>query len=283
MQRLYRVFIPLVLFLAAEGGVHVRAQGAADRVAPLFFGPNALPVPQMLDGRVSTGLYLELAGDVHKGFYGDMTETVSARVSIPLFTPRVNLSVWMPVLEFFQYTPEALEHFRPRVERLRGYEVGNVYVSADIHLFKEKRIMPDVAVRAVIITASGDGDECSRNYDAPGYFFDVSAGKSFRLGDGFFRSVRVAASGGFLCWQIAQTAQNDAWMYGVSAALSTSIMELSCAWQGYSGWKHDGDRPMVVRACLAFPVKGFRPLLGYEYGLRDYPYHHFRAGLGYTF
>ena len=161
--------------------------------------------------------------------------------------------------------------------------MGNVYVSVDIHVFRERRIMPDISVRAAIITASGDGDEYARYYDAPGYFFDASVGKSFRLGEGFFRSVRVAASGGFLCWQVTQTGQNDAVMYGLMASLSTSVADLSCAWQGYTGWIGNGDRPMVLKASLSFPVKGFRPLLAYEYGLRDWPFHHFRIGLGYTF
>ena len=196
---------------------------------------------------------------------------------------RVNLSVWMPVVEFYQYTPRALEHFQPREYTERGHQVGNVYISVDIHVFRERRIMPDISVRAAIITASGDGDEYARYYDAPGYFFDASVGKSFRLGEGFFRSVRVAASGGFLCWQVTQTGQNDAVMYGLMASLSTSVADLSCAWQGYTGWIGNGDRPMVLKASLSFPVKGFRPLLAYEYGLRDWPFHHFRIGLGYTF
>ena len=281
MRRCAAIF--LLMWLCAAPTLTAQPWWEGNRVSPLYFGPNALPVPDMLDGRVAPRLYAELAGDIHKGFYGDMTETVSAKVNIPLFTSRVNLSVWMPVVEFYQYTPRALEHFQPREYTERGHQVGNVYVSVDIHVFRERRIMPDISVRAAIITASGDGDEYARYYDAPGYFFDASVGKSFRLGEGFFRSVRVAASGGFLCWQVTQTGQNDAVMYGLMASLSTSVAELSCAWQGYTGWIGNGDRPMVLKASLSFPVKGFRPLLAYEYGLRDWPFHHFRIGLGYTF
>lgn len=277
------IYVLLLLLWCSVTCSHARNWWDGNRVSPLYFGPNSLPVPDMLDGRVSPKLYAELAGDLHVGFYGDMTETVSAKVNIPLFTPRVNLTVWMPVIEFYQYTPEALAHFQPREYTESGHQVVNVYVSVDIHVFKERRIMPDISVRAAIITASGDGDEYSRYFDAPGYFFDASVGKSFRLGEGFFRSVRVAASAGFLCWQVTQTTQNDAVMYGAMATLSTSVAELTCAWQGYSGWIGNGDRPMVLKAVLAFPVKGFRPLLAYEYGLRDWPFHHFRIGLGYTF
>ena len=210
------------------------------RVSPLYFGPNALPVPDILDGRVSEKLYLELDYDWFSGHYGDMTHTLSAKVRVPLFTPRVNLSVWMPVVEGYRYTPEALEHFRPLVRRARGTQVGNVYVSTDIQVFRERRIMPGITVRAAVITASGDGDEYSRYFDAPGYFFDASVGKSLELGHPFF-------------------------------------------WQGYNGWMGDGDRPMVIQASLTFKAGGFRPVIAYEYGLRDWPYSHLRIGLAYEF
>lgn len=253
------------------------------RVSPLYFGPNALPVPDILDGRVSEKLYLELDYDWFAGHYGDMTHTLSAKVRVPLFTPRVNLSVWMPVVEGYRYTPEALEHFRPLVYRERGTQVGNVYVSTDIQVFRERRIMPGITVRAAVITASGDGDEYSRYFDAPGYFFDASVGKSLELGHPFFHYVRVAAGAGFLCWQVTSVTQNDAWMYGLSAALSTSLADARLAWQGYNGWMGDGDRPMVIQASLTFKAGGFRPVIAYEYGLRDWPYSHLRIGLAYEF
>lgn len=73
-------------------------------------------------------------------------------------------------------------------------------------------------------------------------------------------------------------------MYGVSAAVSTRLFDLSCAWQGYSGWIGNGDRPMVIKTDLSFKAGShFRPLLAYEYGLRDWPWHHFRIGVEYVF
>ena len=119
MRRCAAIF--LLMWLCAAPTLTAQPWWEGNRVSPLCFGPNALPVPDMLDGRVAPRLYAELAGDIHKGFYGDMTETVSAKVNIPLFTPRVNLSVWMPVVEFYQYTPRALEHFQPREYTERGH------------------------------------------------------------------------------------------------------------------------------------------------------------------
>ena len=69
-------------------------------IAPAYFGPNAFPVPDMLDGRVQKQLRVEIAGDGYFGFQGDKTADAFARVYVPLFTDRVNLTIWMPVMKW---------------------------------------------------------------------------------------------------------------------------------------------------------------------------------------
>ncbi|MFI3297938.1 MAG: hypothetical protein R3Y59_10015, partial [bacterium] len=44
------------------------------KIAPLYFGPSALPIPDMLDGRTSGDFSLELAYDYYDGHMGDMTQ-----------------------------------------------------------------------------------------------------------------------------------------------------------------------------------------------------------------
>ena len=90
-------------------------------------------------------------------------------------------------------------------------------------------------------------------------------------------------NGGFLCWQTSQTVQNDAWMYGLMAKLKTSVFDLACTWQGYNGWQKNGDMPMTVKVDIRYNRGCFCPLFQFEHGLRDYPYNHFRLGLGYAF
>lgn len=280
------IFKFMTAFALAAFPVHCTfsaAQNLEGHVSPLYFGPNALPVPDMIEGKVSPELYTEITSDFHKGFRGDRTWTISAKVNIPLFSPRVNLSLWMPVTEFYSHTPESLSWQNPLEPQMKGCEAGNVYISTDIQILRESTIKPDFAIRAALITASGN-DEHARYFDAPGYFFDGSISKSASLSkEGFFKEIRLTASGGFLCWQTEKGGQNDAYMYGVKATLSTQIFNISATWQGYSGWQGNGDCPMVVRADAVFKAGNFRPLLRYEYGVRDFPYHGFRFGLGYVF
>ena len=77
--------------------------------------------------------------------------------------------------------------------------------------------------------------------------------------------------------------QNDAYMHGLKIRLDTRIADLSAAWQGYTGWQDNGDRPMVFRTEAVFNAGRLHPLLAFEHGIRDYPFNRFRIGLGYTF
>lgn len=273
-----KIFISIVLLLYS-----FIAFSQEYNFSPLYFGPNALPVTDMLDGTTSEKIYAEVAYDYFKGFYGDRTNTFFAKLNLPLFTPRVNLSVWMPVIEFYKNTESSFAHQQPLKRQNRGKEVGNVYVSTDIHVFKQRRITPDVTLRIGLITASGDGEQCSRFFDAPGYFFDTSIAKSIPVKNGFVNDLRFVLNLGFLCWQVATSSQNDAYMYGLKGILNTKAFNFSVSYQGYSGWIGNGDKPMVIKTDLVGKYKGFRPILAYEYGLRDFPYNHLRVGLGYVF
>ena len=151
------------------------------KVAPAYFGPNAFPVPDMLDGRVSSELSAELRYDsffctMTDNLTDDVTQDVSVKLTIPLFTPRANLVIWMPVVEHFRTTPEvcALRRLSPGAP-LSGMDSGDVYVSTDISLMEQEQSGYDIAIRAALKTASGNSFSTARVYDAPGYFFDLSA------------------------------------------------------------------------------------------------------------
>lgn len=276
-------YLAFCFFTAILGFTGQPARSKNENISPLYFGPNALPVPEMTDGTVFGQPYLEGAIDLHTGFFGDVTRTLFVKTKLPLFSSRINLSVWMPVIEFYTNTPASLDWQKPGKPSIKGYEFGNVYVSTDIHLLQEDTFKPDIAFRAAVITASGGGRIYARNFDLPGYFFDATVSKSIRFGQGFFRDLRLAFNGGFLCWQTDSRTQNDAYMYGIMGSLSTRIADIALAWQGYTGWQKNGDRPMVIRLNLTFRAGRLRPVLGYEYGIRDYPFSRFRAGIGYLF
>ena len=242
-------------------------------IAPAFFGPNAFPVPDMLDGLTQSELHLELAGEGYFGYDGSRTGDIFARVHVPLFTRWANISLWMPVYGWYnQYDG-------------RGSGAGDVYISADIQILHNEwfktpnaKYIPQMTLRAALKTASGEQMERRRHYDCPGYFFDLSMGQSIPMKH---VTLRLAGSAGFLCWQTDNGRQNDAVMYGLQAALKHEYVSLQATWGGYFGWERYGDRPMTVKARVAGHVKGFEPYVQYQYGIKDYPFHQVRMGLVY--
>lgn len=243
-------------------------------VAPAFFGPNALPIPDMLDGRTYEQLRVEIAADGYFGYDDSRTADLFARVHVPVFTRWANVSVWMPVYEWYSQADGT------------GSGAGDVYLSTDIQVlhnswFKSERAkyIPQMTLRLGMKTASGEQFSRKRHYDSPAYFFDAAIGESFGLGA---IELRLAASAGFLCWQTANARQNDAVMYGVQAQVRHEFFSLQTTWGGYVGWERYGDAPMSLKVRAAGHIKGFEPYVQYQWGIKDYPYHHLRVGLAYN-
>lgn len=239
----------------------------------------------MLDGTTRNQLRIELAGDAYLGRQRDWTADIFTRISIPLWTPRVNLTLWMPVIEWYGTTPERMRQCRltnqDTTQTMHGHEWGDVYVTTDFQILLERKWVPAIALRAGIKTASGGGFGKARYYDDPGYFFDASIGKSFLLGKPKVE-LRLAGSLGFLCWQTDNGRQNDAVMYGLQMMLKYKYLSCRTTWGGYVGWEEHGDRPMSIKVCLSGHIKGFEPYIQYQYGIKDYPFHQLRIGLVYS-
>lgn len=261
------------------------------KIAPGYFGPNAFPVPDMLDGRTSSELKLELYGDCFLGtttgcISDDVTGDLFARLTIPLFTPKANLTVWMPIFEYF-YTSAEVNALRrlpaPYDTRdLKGMTSGDVYVSADIRILNQERHFIDVVARAALKTASAGKYAEGRYYDSPGYFFDASFGRGFNFVGGK-HNLRVALSGGFLCWQTDNGRQNDAVMYGLLLAYTVGNFKVDTCFGGYAGWEGYGDRPMTLKTNLSYSIGDLSLRLSHQVGFMDWPYHHIRVGASYAF
>ncbi len=244
-------------------------------IAPAYFGPNALPIIDMLDGRTSSVLRVELAGEGYIGYKEkNRTADLFARVCIPLFTRWANLTVWMPVFGWYdQYDGT-------------GKGAGDAYVSADIQILHNEwfkspkaKYIPQMTVRAGIKSASGEQFERRRHFDCPGYFFDLAIGQSIPIQS---VELRFAGTAGFLCWQTDNARQNDAVMYGLQAQLKHEYFSVQATWGGYVGWEKHGDAPMSIKARAAGHIKGFEPYVQYQYGIKDYPFHQIRLGLVYN-
>lgn len=292
MQGISRYIVILVSLLAfgtttAQTEIVQPNLGVPTNIAPAYFGPNAFPVPDMLDGRTSSKLKLELYGDCFLGtttgnVADDITGDLFAKLTIPLFTPKANLTVWMPIFEYFSTSAELNEFRRlPYKQDLQGMDSGDLYVSADVRILSQEKHHIDISARAALKTASANQYAKGRCYDAPGYFFDAAFGRGFQLGKS--SNIRLAISGGFLCWQTDNGRQNDAVMYGALVAYSYKNITIDTCFGGYVGWEGVGDRPMTLKSNISYRIGDFSIRIGHQVGFMDWPYHQIRVGATYSF
>lgn len=256
------------------------------KIAPAYFGPNAFPVPDMLDGRISSKMQVGLSADYYSGTLthagGDVTAAMSAKCIIPLFTQRVNLVLWMPVAEYYYTNSEVNEIRRvPYAYDIEGWVSGDVYISTDIQLFTQRLHGADIALRTALKTASGNAYSIARYYDAPGYFLDAAIGRDFAVSKN--NVLRIAASGGFLCWQTDVGRQNDAVMYGVNASWNHNRWLFDTTFSGYTGWERDGDCPMIIKMMLSYQLAHLLLNAYYKAGLADWPFRQTSIGITYCY
>ena len=289
MKKLFALIISLlccITALNAQTPIEAPNLSVPSLVAPGYFGPNAVPVPDMSDGTTSSDVKLELYGDGFASSKGyslkeDMTLDVFAKATIPLFSDRVNLVLWMPIVEYFESGPRVNEARRINdPDRwISGIDSGDAYVSTDILVLDERNVGIGLVLRSVLKSASGNSFGTARVYDAPGYFFDVTAGRDVYVSADEKTKLRIAMTGGFLCWQTANGRQNDAVMYGISAALQSGHLKIRSDYGGYVGWEGYGDRPMTLKTKLSYGIGDFSIDVMHQVGFKDWPYHQLRLGV----
>lgn len=279
------IFIFFVAVSSAQVDIIEPDLGIKTKISSDYFGPNALPVPDMLDGTVSPDFIFEFGGDYFDGYRDDKTYDIHVKVVLPLFSDRVNLTMWVQsIYEWYEMSEESHEHSRlPDDIEYVGYEAGDAYITTDIQILRQTAWIPDVTARVGLKTALGYGFFKARYFDSPGYFFDTSIAKSVPLGGDFFKELRFVGTIGFLCWQTDNGRQNDAIMYGVQTKLETKWFSLAESFGGYTGWEHDGDRPVTLKSQLRFKFGHYEPYLQHQCGFRDWAYHQYRIGFGYRF
>ena len=290
LHRLYTTAISILVAIGcswAQTPLEHPSLSIPSKIAPKYFGPNAFPVPDMLDGRTSDAWRVDVSCDNYigttRGCQEDYTTCAYTKLTIPLFSPRVNLVVWGNLYEYYR-CGEAINQFR-RVDyegTMTGSVTGDIYVSTDFMVLMQEKHHIDMAIRVALKSASGDHYERARYYDSPGYFFDATFGHDKILKGNDVR-LRIAASGGFLCWQTDNGRQNDAVMYGLKLSLNAKRLYLAAEYSGYVGWEGDGDAPMTLKANASWNFDRLALNASYQVGFIDWPFHKFSIGASYRF
>ncbi len=250
-------------------------------VSPEFMGPNALPVPDIKDGKLFNKTEFELDYDYHYS-KGDITQNVFSKINIPFKSDNIGVSFSMVPVEYYDFDSITRDLRHSREFDGKGYSVGDVFIGTYIQLLSNKRILPDVLLTINIKTASGSNFSSARFTDAPAYFFDMSFGKEYYIKNTKLKSIKPYIMSGFYCWQTNDEAhfQDDAIIYGAGLNLNFNKFIIQNSFGGYIGYLNNGDKPCVYRAILKTNFNSATNYnIMYQQGLNDFYYKTFRIGL----
>lgn len=248
-----------------------------------FFGPNAFPVPEIQNAKLPDRHSVEVSSDVFWGF-GDETQSLSTKLSYVFIPGRLVVSGWGVLFEHYKTTTEVRDSRASIIEDAEeNIFIGDFYISTLISLVKEKKYFPALNLDLVLKTSSSSSPKGARFFDTPGYFFNLTAGKSQKFSNSFFDELRLTGNIGFLCYQTNKYYQNDAPLYGFVLDVVSGNFTLQNTVAGYSGWLKKGDRPKVYRAKLTYKTGGVGFFTQYQHSLRDYPFKRLQTGLSIDF
>ena len=240
------------------------------KITPGYFGPNALPVPDVKRGIMHTTSEMELTASSHFKT-GDPTQDISGRLFIPFAKNKIAVEMYGVAFEHYAFSTKIRDERFARDRDGKGTAIGDFYFSTLIQIVKDRKF-PNTLFRFATKTASGNQLEAARYTDSPGYFFDFSFSKEWGKPEaGMFRPFGLF---GFYSWQTNDelNLQNDAFMYAVGTDFVKNNSMLSVSWSGYTGYKDERDRPMQLNFEWRKDFKKMAVRARYLYGLRDWEY-----------
>lgn len=237
--------------LAATLCAATAAAAADPLLVPGRMGYNALPALRNVDPEIGSRTEVELTAAAQLSGLGshDVSATPYVRLTVP-FREVAALELDGTPFELFRTSTATGERIGARVRS--GAAPGDLRAGARFLVLEERGSRPALGLRLVVKSTSGKDRGARRFTNAPGYVFDVLAGKDLPS----VGSIRLRALGklGFLAWQVAEGRQDDALDYGATLRASfASGVTLSGEWRGYAGWR-GADRPMVLGLTADVPA-----------------------------
>lgn len=215
-------------------------------------GYNALPALRNVDPVVGPDLEVEVSAAAQFSSFvaaRDAAATPYFRVTVP-FHGVAALEVDGVPLELFQISSGTQARLGAR-ERA-GTTPGDVRVGARFLLLDERRGRPALGVQLVVKSTTGKGLDALRFTNAPGYVFDLLAGKNVLVARPV--ALRALAKVGFLAWQVGHGRQDDALDFGATLrATFASGVSLAGELRGYTGWREHDD-PVVLGITAGVPA-----------------------------
>ena len=240
-----------------------------------YFGPNALPMPELRSGHLDTRWEVELRGEYHT-FKGDRTKDIYARAFVPVANGRAGLEVSYLIYEYYNMTPETVEERHAAGTSWENGAHGDVLVSSFYQILNNEKWM-DIMVEATLKTASGNRLADARFTDAAAYWFNLNFGRNIHKSADNKTAIRLQGLVGFYCWMTNDMIhrQNDAITYSVGISAIHRNFSAIADIVGIYGYENNGDRPLQLRTKVNYEYRGNILSFRYKHGMKDSLYDSF--------
>ena len=240
-----------------------------------FMGPNALPIPRFEDGVIADQHFIDITSNAHFT-PGDYTYNLKFTGGYTLVQNLIAFEVsWVPVEYFNMSHEKKTERQTFHVFYNNKFAVGDLYLHTNIQLTRKKW---DTRLRLGYKYATSSMQGMARFTDAPGYYFDLNAGKDLlKRRD---RRLRLMIMAGMYVWQTNSDVrfQNDAILFGLGGRYLAGPFSLEMHIRGYSGYLNNGDRPIVWKTEFSHRINNVSWKVGYQLGLHDFSYQSLEFG-----
>ena len=244
-----------------------------------YFGPNALPIPQMREGIISPYYSVELRPEMHLS-KGDDTYNLYTSLQIP-FKGIASFEVFLVPFEYYEMDTITRDERKARSYDPTGTAGGDFWFGTNFQILKNKNNFPDIIASFYFKTASGTNLSNARYTDTPGYYMLINMGKDIVEKEKY--TIRAFGHLGTYIWQTQSNtnSQDDAIAYGVGLSAKYQKYVMRAVYTGYYGYLDIGDRPSVFRFQLGTEKEGFNWQMRYQLGISDFDYNSFGLSLIY--
>lgn len=248
---------------------------------PAYLGPNALPVPFIGNGSIDSINSAGFTGSFHFS-KGDHTQNLSVYANYCVAKERVALDIYWVPYERFQMSHAVKEerHVFSHFYYDKSAR-GEIHLNTNIQLLNKWRKDIHLALRIGYRLPTSNGLGVARFTDAPGYYFNLSAGKQFTGSDW-----KLIGMAGLYVWQtnLDGRRQNDAFLFGGGAEWNRPPWRIQVYGSGYLGYMNKlGDKPVLFRTSLERREKRITGLIRLQQGISDFEYTSFEVGIRYVF
>jgi len=247
-----------------------------------YFGPNALPVPQLREGLVEQEYSFEFRPEAQLS-QGDQTYDLYTSFIVPL-AGVASFEVNLVPIEYYKMDTLTRDERLARNYNAEGHAGGDFWFGTNIQIIKDSRL-PDLLLSVYFKTASGTNLSDARYTDAPAYYMVINAGKTISFDSKSNMQIRLFGQLGAYIWQTwsEEHSQDDAFTYGIGARLQNEKYFTKFEFSGYYGYLNNGDRPHVFRAQMGTYNRALNLVLKYQYGISNFDYQSIGLALIYQF